>query len=516
MPESRFVVELPLRDPSSGVERIMLKRLETARFAYNQFVTELRRRHGLMRESTEYRRLISEIRSSKYGKGPSNPVKVSFQNSKERYEAWNVLRERFQLHGAYCLHEHVKKVDKILKSRTGENGLPVTLLHELAATAWHLYVPFLFRKRRWLPRCRSAREPVTIISSRSSEKNIGPLQFSDNGISWSNGRSLRKDRVVVTLPALIDKADAVIQHALAKGEDGQPLHPIRQVRIGYRVIRGKRRWFTQLVLEGEAYKKPWAFQDSGTVGVDMGSKHGAVVAVSAGYAENHLLNSKVAEALQKGRTEERRRARAQDRSKRAMNPDAFDEKGKNIRGKRASNRSKRYLLLSAERQEEQRVLKESKRQQRNALANRIVTLGASVHMEKISHRQWQRSGMGRSMLASTPAALTTAIQHACEKYGREFVEINTRNAKLSQLCHECGKYTKKIPSGPIASRISACDCGRVPIQRDLYSAFLASVCNTYGKVDRDRARKLFPEFLASLRDARETPDMCRAERYGQG
>jgi hypothetical protein len=243
----------------------------------------------------------------------------------------------------------------------------------------------------------------------------------------------------------------------------------------------------------------------------MGSQHAAIVAVSAGYAKNHLLNPDVAKALRKGQAAERRRARAQARSKRAMNPDAFDEKGRNIRGKRAVKRSKRYRLLSVERQEEQRVLNESKRQQRNALANRVISLGTSVRMEKLTHRTWQRAGMGRSMLASTPGALTTAIKHACKKYDREFVEINTWKAKLSQLCHACGRYTKKLLQGPIASRMSTCDCGRVPVQRDLYSAFLASVCDARGNVDRDRARELFPDFLASLGDVRGTPNACRAD-----
>jgi hypothetical protein len=208
------------------------------------------------------------------------------------------------------------------------------------------------QRRRFLRR-RPHRQPFAIISSRSSEKNHGPLKFTAAGISWSNGLQ-GQGRALVTLPAIIDNQDAVVQHALATDAAGRMRHSIRQVRIGYRTVRGKRRWFTQLVLEGEAYKKLQDPCGDGPVGVDMGSQHAAVVAVSAGYAKNHLLNPDVAKALRKGHATERRRARAQARSKRAINSDAFDEKGRNIRGKR------------------------SKRQQRNALANRVISLGTSV------------------------------------------------------------------------------------------------------------------------------------------
>jgi hypothetical protein len=521
MPGNYFIVELPLRDPTLGVERIMLKRFEVARFAYNEFVTELRRRDALMRETVEYRRLKGELRSSKIGRRSTNPVNITIQNTKDRFEAWKNLREQFQVHGAYCLNEYVKQVSFKLKKRTGANALPVTILHEQAARAWQAYEPFLLGKRTesrrpGLPRRRSYREPLTVISSRSSEKNIGPLKFISNGIFWSNGNLRKKGKVVVSLPARIDEKDDVVRYALAKNAEGELRHPICQVRIGYRTVRGKHRWFTQLVLEGAAYKKPREPRADGPVGVDMGSRHGALVAVSAGYAENHFLNPKVADALRKGKAEERRRTRAQDRSRRSMNPEAFDGKGRSIKGRRVWKVSKRYCLISAERREKQRVLKESKRQQRNALANRIVSLGTSVHMEKIGHRAWQRCGMGRSMLSSTPGALTVAIKRASTKYGREFVEINAWKAKLSQLCHACGRYTRKPLQGPIASRMSTCDCGRVPVQRDLYSAFLASVCDERGNVDRDRAGKLFPAFLASLGDVRGTPDACCADGHDRG
>ena len=49
-------------------------------------------------------------------------------------------------------------------------------------------------------------------------------------------------------------------------------------------------------------------------------------------------------------------------------------------------------------------------------------------------------------------------------------EVPTRSTKLSQYCHGCGTYVKK----PLSERWHQCECGIGPVQRDLYSAFLAA------------------------------------------
>lgn len=51
--------------------------------------------------------------------------------------------------------------------------------------------------------------------------------------------------------------------------------------------------------------------------------------------------------------------------------------------------------------------------------------------------------------------------------------VPTTRTKLSQYCHGCGSYTKK----PLSQRWHSCSCGIGPVQRDLYSAFLAAHLN---------------------------------------
>ncbi|GHO50682.1 hypothetical protein KSX_88450 [Ktedonospora formicarum] len=54
--------------------------------------------------------------------------------------------------------------------------------------------------------------------------------------------------------------------------------------------------------------------------------------------------------------------------------------------------------------------------------------------------------------------------------GGILIEVPTRTTALSQWCHGCGTKVKK----PLSERWHQCACGVGPIQRDLYSAFLAA------------------------------------------
>lgn len=514
----RFVHEIPLRDPSRGVERVLLTRLETARLAYNAFVTELLRRDALMRESIEYRHLCGEIRASKGRRSlPSTcPAVISFASARDRAAAWSALRKRFGLEGSYALSTFVPVIARRFEPRTGANRLHTTMLHELASRAWDAYEPYLLGKRsgpgrRGKPRRRSFRDPLTVISTRSTEKNHGPLRFVGNAVEWSD---VRRAKDAVSLRAVIDPKDDVARYALSRC-DGNPItapfnvakredldcmlqHRIAQLRVGYRVIRGKRRWFAQLVLEGVPYRKLRALFDAADVGVDVGARHIAIVSPDAAHAAIVPLNLNVVRALAQERVVERRRARAQDRSRRATNPEAFGERGRYKPGAKIRVRSKRFQNLGRQRRESARRVTETKRQQANALANSVVALGRNIHLERLSYRAWQASGMGRSVAACTPGALSVALERAARKYHRQIVWIDAGRARLSQLCHVCGSYTKDLIRGPIRLRMSTCSCGRESVQRDLYSAFLASFCDAEGSFDATRAQSAWASMSKCL------------------
>src|SRR5580692_8563886 len=148
----------------------------------------------------------------------------------------------------------------------------------------------------------------------------------------------------------------------------------KYVRIIRREIKGRVRWFCQLVQEG----LPPATHTTkdGTVGLDIGPS--SIAAVSSDDAILEQLCPSVVEPW----NDCRRIQRAMDRSRRATNLDNFDAKGRAIKGKRRWNRSQRYQALAASKRERDRVLAAERKRSHGELANRI--LGAKRRSSAIS------------------------------------------------------------------------------------------------------------------------------------
>jgi hypothetical protein len=69
-----------------------------------------------------------------------------------------------------------------------------------------------------------------------------------------------------------------------------------------------------------------------------------------------------------------------------------------------------------------------------------------------------------------PGMLIDHLRRTVANTGGTLTEVPTRTTRLSQYCHGCGRYQVK----PLSQRWHQCACGVGPVQRDLYSAFLAA------------------------------------------
>ena len=98
----------------------------------------------------------------------------------------------------------------------------------------------------------------------------------------------------------------------------------------------------------------------------------------------------------------------------------------------------------------------------------IVAVGNTVILEKLSYKGWQKQ-YGRSVGLRAPGMFVAQLKRTVASTGGILIEVSPRQAKLSQFCHGCGRHVKK----PLSQRWHECACGVGPVQRDLYSAFLA-------------------------------------------
>jgi len=98
-----------------------------------------------------------------------------------------------------------------------------------------------------------------------------------------------------------------------------------------------------------------------------------------------------------------------------------------------------------------------------------VAVGKTIITEKISYKSWQKQ-YGKSVGLRAPGMFVEQLRRTVASTGGTLIEVSTRKSKLSQFCHGCGHCVKK----PLRERIHQCGCVIGPVQRDLYSAFLAA------------------------------------------
>jgi putative transposase len=255
------------------------------------------------------------------------------------------------------------------------------------------------------------------------------------------------------------------------------------VRVGIRreQVRGQERWFCLLCLAGEPYRDPDYLaqaQSGAIVGIDAGPSRLALVSADAS-ATLTLCPEELLAARRREQQRLRRRQRALARSRRATNPDSFDERGRWKKGHRALQRSRRYQRLARRQRAAARTARLHRRGEEMLLAREIVTsFGAIVVQEALRYRAWQRFRFGKRMGVSAPASALARIAREAERVGGRVIALAPALA-LSQHCL-CGSRVKKR----LETRVHACaGCGLGPLDRDLFSAFLAYLCAKEGISD---------------------------------
>ncbi|GHO58580.1 hypothetical protein KSB_70550 [Ktedonobacter robiniae] len=269
------------------------------------------------------------------------------------------------------------------------------------------------------------------------------------------------------LPALIDWKDEVVTHSLK--------HRIKYARLIQRPASSKRaagadaqgyRYVVQLALEGVPHRKPKHTIGTGTVEGDLGPSTLALVP-QEGEASLEVFCAELAPEARAIR----RLQRQMERQRRAANPENYDEKGRiKKQGKKLHwKQSKRYQATRRRKASRERKLAAHRKSLHGRKVHQVVKLGNTIIIEKISYKAWQRQ-FGKSVGLRAPGMFVELLRRTVESTGGTLVEVFTRTTALSQWCHGCGKKVKK----PLSQRWHQCECGVGPVQRDLYSAFLAA------------------------------------------
>ena len=262
--------------------------------------------------------------------------------------------------------------------------------------------------------------------------------------------------------------DPVVKYGLA--------HRIKYARLIQRRASSQRaagadskgnRYSVQLALEGVPHHKPKHPVGSDTIGLDLGPSSVAVVP-----REGEASLAVFCEELKPEAKAIRRLRRKMDRQRRAANPENYDEQGRiKKRGKKKMvwKSSTSYQKTRQRKAGRERKLAAHRKSLHGRNVHEIVAVGNTILFEKISYKAWQKL-YGRSVGFRAPGMFVEMLRRTVASTGGSLTEVPTRSTRLSQWCHGCGKAVKK----PLSQRWHTCPCGVGPVQRDLYSAFLAA------------------------------------------
>ncbi len=206
---------------------------------------------------------------------------------------------------------------------------------------------------------------------------------------------------------------------------------------------------------------------TGVVGLDLGPSTIAIVP-----QEGEAQLQPLCEELKPDARAKRRLQRKLDRQRRANNPQNYDEKGRiKKHGKRRLvwKNSKGYLATRHRLAAKERKLAAHRKSLHGRLVHQIIRRGNTIRTEKLSYKAWQKQ-YGKSVGRNAPGMFIDHLRRTVASTGGTLSEFPTRATKLSQYCHGCKTYVKK----PLSQRWHHCACGIGPVQRDLYSAFLAA------------------------------------------
>ena len=453
---SSFITELSLV-VDSQTEKKLLARFQAGRQLYNACLHEAMVRMNLVKNSSAYNK------AKKLPKG------------KVRNSAFKEARSAYR-YSEYELHSFATFTS--LKSKWIAKNIDSNTQQKLATRAFNTSEKVL------LGRAKKVRFKVpSRFRSLEGKTNKQGIRWKDNQLIWGK----------LKIEPIIDWLNPVIKHGLDS--------KIKYVRILWRELKGKRRWYVQLINQGLPYQKPQNYVADGLIGIDLNVSNIAFV------GDNKAGLLPFAERVPNFSKEIRRYQRKMERSRRANNQDNYHpdfaakkrrkiitKKGKPIKGKRSWNNSQAYLKTTLKKRELERKKTAYAKSQNRKIVNEILRHGKNIKTENISVKGWQKR-YGKAIGAKSPGFVQAELRRKAEIAGGVFQKFSTRKTALSQT-HLSGERIKKS----LSQRVHYDSTG-VIMHRDLFSAFLARHINDEDNLLLQSAQKEWTRLESVLKSA---------------
>lgn len=290
---SNFCITFPL-ETEMYQENILNTRFEIGRKIYNSLVNVTQKRYKEMIKTKRYRFIKAELKEL-YGTKDKEKLKLQKQLYKELNQMYkdNGLNE-------YSFHSDVKEFQKHFKQ-----NIDSTTAQKIASNLWRAYDKLLFGDGEQVKY-----KKYNSLNSLEGKSNKAGIRFKDDTVLW-NGLSVK---VKINYNNYYEYQ--CIQNEICYN------------RIIRKLIRGKYKYYIQIVFKGnppiKINRETGEVKHKigcGEVGLDIGTQ---TIAISS---KNDVKLLELADRVQNIENQKQKLLRKMDRSRRATNPDNYNEDG---------------------------------------------------------------------------------------------------------------------------------------------------------------------------------------------
>lgn len=281
-----------------------------------------------------------------------------------------------------------------------------------------------------------------------------------------------------------------------------------------KLVRGKYRMYLHLTIEGKAKPKYDRFGNlrhkygTGVIGADIGTQTVAYTSDTEAGLKNL---SERGNSIQTSERLERLYYHAMDRSRRATNPQNYNDNGTVKKGEKTWNYSNHYKKLKAKHVDICRINAINRHLAINEDANHLRSIGDVFITEpknaaKLMKRATKttindkdkinkKKRFGKSIKNRCPGGFQAAVKNRFKASGGTYIEV-PNNYRASQYDHTADDYIKK----KLSDRMYKLADGTL-VQRDWYSSFLL-YCYDFrtSDIDKDKCAAKFDRCYSMERD----------------
>lgn len=452
------------------------KRFEIGRKIYNSLVNVTQKRYKEMVKTKIYRSIKTELKEIYQSEDKSK-----LKRKKELCQQLNELYKQYGIN-EYSFHADVKNMQKHFK-----NNIDSFTAQKIATNLWKAYDKLLFGNGNAIHY-----KKYDTFNSFEGKSNSTGIRFKDNKLIW-NGLNI------------------YVQVNYKNLYEGQALeNEISYCRVLRKYVRNKYKFYLQIIFKGIAPIKINKttgeikhYIGNGDVGLDIGTQTIAIA------SQSDVKIYELADKVQNIENQKRILLRKLDRSRRANNPNNYNEDDtikKQGNKKVTWIKSKHYIKIQNQLKELYRKQADIRKLQHEILANYIISLGSNIYVETMNYAGLQKRAkktekndngkfkkkkrFGKSLSNKAPSMLLDIIDRKLNYYEKQLIKIDTWSVKASQYNHLTETYCKK----KLSQRWN--NLNDVKVQRDMYSAFLIMNVNSDLKsINQDKCNERFKNFL---------------------